>query len=42
MADYPADLNVSVWNPEGAGKKAMDKEEPDMTSEAKEEDAAKK
>ena len=27
MQEFPASENVSVWNPDGAGKKAMDKEE---------------
>ena len=27
MQDFPTELNMSVWNPEGAGRKAMDKEE---------------
>ena len=27
MQEFPTDQNYSVWNPEGPGKKAMDKEE---------------
>ena len=27
MQEFPASENVSVWNPDGSGKKAMDKEE---------------
>ena len=27
MQDQPNDKNYSIWNPEGAGRKAMDKEE---------------
>ena len=26
MQDFPVELNVSEWNPEGQGKKAMEKE----------------
>ena len=37
MLDFPAEDNLSEWNPEGAGKKAMDKEPDDTTEESKDE-----
>ena len=45
MQDFPTDLNLSQWNPEGAGKKAMDKEaeeEGEEKAETKENEAEKK
>ena len=29
MQEFPQELNKSIWNPEGQGKKAMDKQEED-------------
>ena len=41
MQDYPDEENLSVWNPPGAGRKAMDKdidpEEEEKTEEKTEE-----
>ena len=36
MQDFPKELNLSQWNPEGEGKKAMDKEADEETEENKE------
>ena len=38
MMDHPEELNQSVWNPENAGKKAMDKEEEVPESNDKKDD----
>ena len=35
MIDQPKEFNLSKWNPEGAGKKAMDKEEEFADDEEK-------
>lgn len=41
MQDYPTELNLSVWNPEGEGKKAMDKEmDEELEKEKKKEEDA--
>ena len=38
MMDHPAELNKSVWNPDTAGQKAMDKEEEEPESTDKKEE----
>lgn len=38
MQDFPVELNVSQWNPEGQGKKAMDKEADEEQTEDKSEE----
>ena len=42
MKDFPEELNLSEWNPEGAGKKAMDKEEEDMAENKEGDDKSEK
>ena len=42
MQDFPTELNLSQWNPEGHGKKAMEKEADEGQEEDKQEEDTQK
>ena len=42
MQDFPAEYNMSVWNPEGPTRKAMEQEEEPVSEDKAEAEDAKK
>ena len=42
MQDFPTEFNLSVWNPPGAGQKAMDKDTEPEKEEAEGDKESKK